>query len=398
MNDILTTSAMKILGVCVLGAALLTACGSDESPSSDAPETEVETAEESDTGETEVTAETTTTTTAPSSTTQPPTTTTEAPPASSCDGSTLALTGQFGEADSLYLFDLESAALVDVLPNGPSEPRAPVWSSGCDAIFFVSPGPDDSSLVNRVDLDSQAVTFLFQHELPIQHLVVDDDAEVFEFSSIDSGEFASADDVTYLTRYTAESGDSETYFEVGPRESWVRPLDLAATPSGTWLLHDSLTFSGIEIIDGDLETSAVELGELPLSPFGRDCCEISPNGQRLAIEAALGGSGDTGSANALAMVDLESGEAQVVTKDGENPYFYGAIESPTWSSDSSQVIFIHSSKIWDYGPDCDAPCVFLEGSIGLWLAADGNAEASLIASFDMASQYFQGEAAWMPNS
>ncbi|MGB0501607.1 MAG: hypothetical protein ACPGNP_10520, partial [Acidimicrobiales bacterium] len=106
----------------------------------------------------------------------------------------------------------------------------------------------------------------------------------------------------------------------------------------------------------------------------------------------------TGSANALAMVDLESGEAQVVTKEGENPYFYGAIESPTWSSDSSQVIFIHSSKIWDYGPDCDAPCVFLEGSIGLWLAADGNAEASLIASFDMASQYFQGEAAWMPNS
>ena len=62
-----------------------------------------------------------------------------------------------------------------------------------------SPGPDDSSLVNRVDLDSQAVTFVFQHELPIQHLVVNDDAEVFEFSSIDSGEFASADDTTYLT-------------------------------------------------------------------------------------------------------------------------------------------------------------------------------------------------------
>ena len=66
MNGILTTSAMKILGVCVLGAALLTACGSDESPSSDGPETEVETAEESDRGETEVTAETTTTTRGPS--------------------------------------------------------------------------------------------------------------------------------------------------------------------------------------------------------------------------------------------------------------------------------------------------------------------------------------------
>lgn len=399
MNDVLAASAMKILGMCVIGAALLTACGSDESPSSEGPATAIDAAEEPDTAETEAAEETTTTTTAPSSTTtQPPTTTTEAPPASSCDGSTLALTGQFGEADSLYLFDLTSETLVDVLPNGPSEPRAPVWSSGCDAIFFVSPGPDDSSLVNRVDLDSQAVTFVFQHELPIQHLVVNDDAEVFEFSSIDSGEFASADDTTYLTRYTAETGDSETYFEVGPRESWVRPQDLAATPSGTWLLHDSPTFSGIEIFDDDFETSVVELGELPLSPFRRDCCEISPNGQKVAIETALGGYGDTGSANALALVDLASSEAQVVTKDGEDPYFYGSILSPAWSSDSSQVIFIDSDKVWSQGPDSDTAFVFLEGTIRLWLAADDNAEASLIASFDMASQYFQGEVAWMPNS
>ena len=36
--------------------------------------------------------------------------------------------------------------------------------------------------------------------------------------------------------------------------------------------------------------------------------------------------------------------------------------------------------------------------IGLWLAADDNAEATLIASFDMASQYFRGEVAWMPDS
>ena len=55
-------------------------------------------------------------------------------------------------------------------------------------------------------------------------------------------------------------------------------------------------------------------------------------------------------------------------------------------------------KVWSQGPDSDTPFVFLEGTIRLWLAADDNAEASLIASFDMASQYFQGEVAWMPNS
>ena len=62
------------------------------------------------------------------------------------------------------------------------------------------------------------------------------------------------------------------------------------------------------------------------------------------------------------------------------------------------MIFIHSYKVWSQGPDNDTPFVFLEGTIRLWLAADDNAEASLIASFDMASQYFRGEVAWMPNS
>ena len=190
------------------------------------------------------------------------------------------MTGRFSGTDSLFLFDLTTESLVDVLPNGPSEPRTPVWSSDCDAIFFVTPGPDDASLVNRLDLESQEVTFVFEHDFWIRDLIVHGDGEVYEFSSTDVGEPFSADDVTYLTRYVAASGEFETHHEIDASTVWVQPHDLAETPSGTLLLHGTAIFGGLEIIGEDLETSPVDLGDLPLSPFGRDCCEISPNGQR----------------------------------------------------------------------------------------------------------------------
>ena len=117
----------------------------------------------------------------------------------------------------------------------------------------------------------------------------------------------------------------------------------------------------------------------------------------MAVETAPGGYGDTGSANALALVDLVSGDAQVITNGDEYPWF-DRIASPAWSSDSSQVVFLEINERWDFGPDCDLPCVFIEGTITLWLATDGNAEAVPLASFDMDSVFMQGEVAWMPNS
>jgi len=395
-----TAAAMKTIGLCAFVATSLAACGgtaglasADTEPSAPSSTTTVPATT------TTVPAPTTTAAPPPSTTTPapPPSTTTVAPPSSSCDGSTLAVTGRFSGTDSLFLFDLTTESLVDVLPNGPSEPRTPVWSSDCDAIFFVTPGPDDASLVNRLDLESQEVTFVFEHDFWIRDLIVHGDGEVYEFSSTDVGEPFSADDVTYLTRYVAASGEFETHHEIDASTAWVQPHDLAETPSGTLLLHGTATFGGLEIIGEDLETSPVDLGDLPLSPFGRDCCEISPNGQRVAVETALGGYGDTGSANALALVDLISGDAQVITNGDEYPWF-DRIASPAWSSDSSQVVFLEINERWDFGPDCDLPCVFIEGTITLWLATDGNAEAVPLASFDMDNVFMQGEVAWMPNS
>ncbi|MBT5332543.1 MAG: hypothetical protein HOL49_01000 [Gammaproteobacteria bacterium] len=66
----------------------------------------------------------------------------------------------------------------NLLPDGSSAPRSPVWSSECDAIFFVSEVPGgDSSLVQQIDLVSLDVSTLFEYDDWITHLAVHDGYE-----------------------------------------------------------------------------------------------------------------------------------------------------------------------------------------------------------------------------
>ena len=123
------------------------------------------------------------------------------------------MTGRFSGTDSLFLFDLTTESLVDVLPNGPSEPRTPVWSSDCVRSSRHArarrciPRQPTRSRESRGDLRLRA-------RLWIRDLIVHGDGEVYEFSSTDVGEPFSADDVTYLTRYVTASGEFETHHEI----------------------------------------------------------------------------------------------------------------------------------------------------------------------------------------
>jgi hypothetical protein len=304
-----------------------------------------------------------------------------------CNGSALALTGSIDEADSLYLYDPDTASLSNLLPDGSSAPRSPVWSSECDAIFFVSRGPGgDSSLVQQIDLVSLEVSTLFEYGDWITHLAVHDGGGAFEFTTVE-------DDTTFVTNISLGSGEFQTYLELGPHLPWQGVQDLSLSPSGMLILYRS-EFSKLNIVSDSPELAAqVPLGALEMSPFGRNCCALSPDGQMLAIEILLGDYGDTGGETGMVLLDLTNGDTETFTKDGDSPYFYGLLNSPSWASDGSQVVFFHDYDQWSDSPE-DSSAEIVGGASELWLAAPGAPFATLIASFTYS--FGLKEVAWMP--
>jgi len=331
----------------------------------------------------------------PSSTSEAPTSsappTTEAPaaPTDACTGSALVLTGPIDGTDSLWLYDLDSATLNDLLPAGSSRPRTPKWSAQCDAIFFVSPGADTtSSAIQRVELATLDVSTVLEVDAVIGHLAVDDGDTGFTFTTI-------VGDTTVISHISVGSMEIQSFLELGPHPPWNGVRDLTGGPSGTRILYQNETLSSLEIVEPPGQANAVPLGDLTTSPFQQDCCAISPDGQKLATEILLGDYGDTGAEVGMVLVDLTTGETETFTSDA-SPYFYGSLNSPTWSSDGTRVAFIHHNTRYDCCTE-DGGYEFLDGSIDLWVATVGAPFAAPIASFPMTQPFNGHEIAWMPN-
>lgn len=318
-------------------------------------------------------------------------TTTEAPvaPTDACTGSALALTGPIDGTDSLWLYDLDTTTLSDLLPAGPSGPRTPQWSTKCDAIFFVSPGADTtSSVIQRVELATLDVFTILEVDAAIGHFDVHDGDTGFDITTI-------VDDTTVVSHVSAGSQELQNFLELGPHLPWNGVLDLRVTSNGTRIVYQSDTLTSLEVVDPSGQASAVPLGDLTTSPFQRDCCALSPDGQKLAAEILLGNFGDTGAEVGMVLFDLSTGETETFTSDADS-YFYGTLNSPTWSSDGAHVAFIHHNTRFDCCND-DGVYEFLDGSIDLWLATVGAPFATPIASFPMTQPYNGHEIAWMPN-
>ena len=379
---------LLVIVVLLLGGLLLAQCGDDTEPTTTATPT---TATPTTTVPSSSTAAPATTvppsTTAAPTTTVPPSTTTV--PVDACNGSALALTGAIDEADSLYLYDLDTASLSNLLPDGSSAPRSPVWSSECDAIFFVSEVPGgDSSLVQQIDLVSLDVSTLFEYDDRITHLAVHDGDGAFEFTTVE-------DDMTFVTNISLGSGEFQTHLELGPHLPWDGVQDLSLSPSGMLILYQN-EFNNLNIVSDSPELAAqVPLGALTMNPFQQNCCALSPDGQMLAIEILLGDYGDTGGETGMVLLDLATGDTETFTKDGDSPYFYGSINSPSWASDGSQVVFLYDNS--QYALCSGEGCYeFIGGTIELWLAAPGAPFATLIASFNKPQPSSGHEVAWMP--
>lgn len=357
------------------------------------------------------------TTTAPTTTAAPPatvpTTTTPAPVTadSPCDGSPLAITGAFDGDYSLYVFDLETAVLTDLLPDGPVSPSSPAWAPTCEAIAFISVESGlGSDRIDHLDLSTGELTVLGEGPPGerLDHLTWSPDGEALAYTRRTRGQLRSEDDdppdMTAVDILAIGTREVTTVLTLPTLGGWLGVADIAwPRESGVTILYKSDRYD-YDLIRADGERSTVHAIAGP--KYSVHCCELSPDARYVAAASVFSSPDDS----QMRVVDLATGESHDFTRGpdtvdqesaDENPGgnrvpFSGWLESPSWSSDGTQVAFVHPEGRWECCDD-QGFSTLTGGPTTVWLVTIGESVATPIVSFDSnESQRLSHDLAWPP--
>ena len=350
-------------------------------------------------------------TTVPSTTV--PTTTTAAPVTvdSPCDGSPLAITGAFDGDHSLYVFDLEPAVLTDLLPDGPVSPSSPTWAPTCEAIAFISVESGlGSDRIHHLELSTGELTVLGEGPPGerLLHLTWSPDGDALAYARRTRGQLLGEDDdppdMTAVDILAIGTREVTTVLTLPTLGGWLGVADIAwPGESGVTILYKSDRYN-YDLIRADGERSTVHAIAGP--KYSAHCCELSPDARYVAAASVFSSPDDS----QMRVVDLATGESHDFTRDpdtvdqesadeaseGNRLPFSGWLESPSWSSDGTQVAFVHPEGRWECCDD-EGFSTLTGGPTTVWLATIGESVATPIVSFDSnGSQRLSHDLAWPP--
>ena len=311
-----------------------------------------------------------TTSTAP--TTTVPATTTAAPsePEPLCDGSALAITGALEGAYSLYVFDLETSALTNLLPDGPVFPSSPAWAPTCEAIAFISVEVGTrSDRIHHLDLGTGDLTVLGEGPPGerLAHLTWSPEGDALAYSRLpdwrllrpchggDSREGCEFFD--WLTRtavdvLVTETREVTTLLTLPTKGNVLGVADIAwRSGGGVTILYKSGLYNYDVIYPG---TQSLTVDAIAGPKHSAHCCELSPEARYVAAASYFRGPTSSDDSQ-MRVVELSTGDSHDFTKDpdevdhdssdelpeGNRIPFSGWLESPSWSSDGTRVAFVH---------------------------------------------------------
>jgi len=309
-------------------------------------------------------------------------------PWAACDGSALAFTSDaFGDGMSLYTIDVASSQVTHLLANtsGPApllSPRfeaSPVWSPGCGAVSFAV-----GNVIYEVDVVSAEVSVLLEaaSQGRVHHL-------------------AWSPEGTELAYLLTVDGPSAVGFEnaaqvLPPHLEWSGAEAISWQDGGQPVVLfapfvASLGPQPYELITVGGGSSIVPVDPLDITSLFGDgqCCQLSPDGERLAFQSLIDGyAGDTSADADIFVVDLASGAITQVTDDSSTA------SAPVWSADGTRLAFVR----YDYTatePDGGA-FEILSSETSLSLVSVGSAEIVELLFFEDDEGGTVHELVWMP--
>ena len=211
-------------------------------------------------------------------------------------------------------------------------------------------------------------------------------------------------DMTAVDILAIETREVTTVLTLPTLGGWLGVADIAwPRESGVTILYKSDRYD-YDLIRADGERSTVHAIAGP--KYSVHCCELSPDARYVAAASVFSSPDDS----QMRVVDLATGESHDFTRGpdtvdqesaDENPGgnrvpFSGWLESPSWSSDGTQVAFVHPEGRWEC---CDHQgfSTLTGGPTTVWRVTIGESVATPIVSFDSnESQRLSHDLAWPP--